>query len=132
MLFRNILFFCLMFMWSLSFREGLSGAAENENVTRFLFIYIYLPQSCPRTEAAPVHETEGETGSLSLFAVEKHVWVHTSFLLLSWHLVLLHRKPQQHRIQAVSLKSAFLMKLYSNKIPLIMQRNDALVVRMAV
>lgn len=119
-------------MRSLSFHEGLGGTAENEDVTHFFFIYIYLPHSSPWTEAAPVHETQRETGSLSFFAFEKQVWVHTSLLLLSWHLVLLHRKPQQHRIQAVSFKFAFLMKLYSNKVPLIMQRNDALVVRMAV
>lgn len=37
-----------------------------------------------------------------------------------WHLVLLHRN------QAVSHKFAFLMKLYSNKIPFFMQKDDLL------
>lgn len=86
----------------------------------------------PGTEAAPAHETAAGMGSLSFFAIEKWAWVHTFLFLLFWHLVLLHRKPQQHRNQAVSYKFAFLMKLYSNKIPLFMQKKDAPVVRDAV
>lgn len=119
-------------MVSLSFWEDLDSGAENEDVTHFLFININLPCNCPGTEAAPAHETVTGIGSLSFFAVEKWVWVHTLLSLLFWHLVLLHRKPQQHRIQAVSVKFAFLMKLYSSKIPLFMQKKAVLVVRMVV
>lgn len=36
----------------------------------------------PGTEAAPAQETAAGTGSLSFFAVEKLVWVHTFLLLL--------------------------------------------------
>lgn len=115
----------------LSFWEDLDSVTESEDVTRFLFIYINLPCYCPGTEAAPAHETVTGIGSLSFFAVEKWVWVHTLLSLLFWHLVLLQRKPQQHRIQAVSVKFAFLMKLYSSKIPLFMQK-AVLVVRMVV
>lgn len=72
----------------------------------------------PGTESAPAHEMVAEMVSPSFFAVDKRVWVHTSLLLLFfWHLVLPHWKPQQHGNQAVSHRFAFLMKLYSNKIP---------------
>jgi len=49
---------------------------ENEGLTPTVV------QPSPGIEAAPAHETAAGMGSLSSFAVEKRVWVHTLLLLL--------------------------------------------------
>lgn len=76
----------------------------------------------PGIKAAPEHEI-GDRNGLVLFPCcwEAGLGLHF-LLLLFWYLVLLHRKPQQHKNQTVSPKFAFLMKLFSNKIPYLCRR----------